>query len=345
MTGEGGFPPVGARQASPRAGALERRRLLLGTLAALAMTIPGQAAETSSWPSRPLRMIVPFPPGGPTDIVARVLAERMSRELGQAVVVENRPGANGNIGNEAAAKAEPDGYTVLYNTSSIALSPALYARLPYDALRDLAPVVQTATIPLVLAVNAALPVRDVQGFVEHLRARPRELSYGSAGNGNVTHLAAFMLLRAQGLEAVHVPYRGSAPALTDAAAGRVQFLTDTVNSALPLIRDGRLRALAVTSPRRIAPLPEVPTLAETLMPGFEVGAWQGMMVPARTPPEVIRRLNAAAMAALADGGVRARLAEQGTEPLGGTPEEYGRILRAETERWGAVIAESGVRLD
>lgn len=330
----------------PRRGATGRRGLLLGAAAGSFLVLTGSAAaQPGTWPLRPIRMIVPFPPGGPTDIVARVLAERMSRELGQPFVVENRPGANGNIGNEAAAKAAPDGDTVLYNTSSIALSPALYANLPYDALRDLSPVALTATIPLVLAVHEALPVRDVAGFVAYLRARPGQLSYGSAGNGNVTHLAAFMLLRANGLDAVHIPYRGSAPALLDAAAGRVQFLTDTVNSALPLIRDGRLRALAVTSPRRIALLPEAPTLAETVMPGFEVGAWQGMMVPARTFPAVIARLNAAAMIALNDPDVRTKLAEQGTEPLGGTPEEYGRTLRDETARWGRVIAESGVRLD
>jgi tripartite-type tricarboxylate transporter receptor subunit TctC len=321
-----------------------RRRGLLAAPALIGLA-PRALAQAAPWPARPIRVIVPFPPGGPTDIVARVLAERMSRTLGQPLVVENRPGANGNIGNDAVAKAEPDGHTVLYNTSSIALSPALYTRLPYDALRDLAPVAQTATIPLVLAVHPALPVRDLRGFVEHLRARPGALSYGSAGNGNVTHLAAFLLLRSQGLEAVHVGYRGSAPALVDAAAGQVQFLTDTVNSALPLIREGRLRALAVTSPLRLAPLPDVPTIAETLIPGFEVGAWQGIMVPARTPAAIIAALNAAALAALADAEVRAKLAEQGTEPLGTTPDEYGRILREETARWGRVIAESGVRLE
>jgi tripartite-type tricarboxylate transporter receptor subunit TctC len=321
-----------------------RRRGLLAAPAVIAL-VPGARAQPAPWPARPIRLVVPFPPGGPTDIVARVLAERMSRTLGQPIIVENRPGANGNIGNDAVAKAEPDGHTVLYNTSSIALSPALYTRLPYDALRDLAPVVQTATIPLVLAVHPGLPVRDVRGFVEHLRARPGALSYGSAGNGNVTHLAAFLLLRSQGLEAVHVGYRGSAPALVDAASGQVQFLTDTVNSALPLIREGRLRALAVTSARRLAPLADVPTVAETLIPGFEVGAWQGIMVPARTPAAVIAALNAAALGALADAEVRAKLAEQGTEPLGSTPEEYGRILREETARWGRVIAESGVRLE
>lgn len=323
--------------------ALRRRSLLTG-----AMLLPALAAEAQGepgWPSRPVRMIVPFPPGGPTDIVARVLAEHMGRGLGQSFTVDNRPGANGNIGNEAAARAEPDGYTVLYNTSSIVLSPALYAKLPYDLLRDLRPVAQTATIPLVLAVHPSLPVRDVREFVGYLRARPGQLTYSSAGNGNVTHLGAFLLLRSQGLEAVHVPYRGSAPALVDAAAGRVQFLTDTVNSALPLIRDGRLRALAVTSPRRIAPLPDIPTVAETLLPGFDVGAWQGIMVPARTPDIVVARLNRAAMTALGDTDVRAKLAEQGTEPLGSTPEEYGRILREELARWGKVIAESGVRLD
>ncbi len=321
-----------------------RRRGFLATPAIFAL-VPSALGQAAPWPARPIRLVVPFPPGGPTDIVARVLAERMSRTLGQPFVVENRPGANGNIGNDAVAKAEPDGYTVLYNTSSIALSPALYTRLPYDALRDLAPVVQTATIPLVLAVHPGLPVRDVRSFVEHVRSRPGALSYGSAGNGNVTHLAAFLLLRSQGLDAVHVGYRGSAPALMGAVAGEVQFLTDTVNSALPLIREGRLRALAVTSPRRLAPLPEVPTVAETLVPGFEVGAWQGIMVPARTPAAIIAALNAAALGALADPEVRAKLAEQGTEPLGSTPEEYGRILREETARWGRVIAESGVRLE
>jgi tripartite-type tricarboxylate transporter receptor subunit TctC len=320
------------------------RRMLLGTLTSLGAA-PAAFAQAAPWPARPIRLIIPFPPGGPTDIVARVLAERMSRTLGQPLIIENRPGANGNIGNDTVAKAEADGYTVLYNTSSIALSPAIYAKLPYDAQRDLAPVVQTATIPMVLAVNPSVPVRDVRGFVEHLRARPNALSYGSSGTGNVTHLTAVMLLRSQGLEAVHVPYRGSAPALIDAISGQVQFVTDTVNSALPLIRDGKLRALAVTSPKRLAPLPDVPTIAETLIPGFEAGAWQGIMVPARTPRAVIDRLNAAAMEALADPAVLAKLAEQGTEPLGSTPDEYGRILRDETVRWGRVIAENGVKLD
>ncbi|EFH11444.1 Bug family tripartite tricarboxylate transporter substrate binding protein, partial [Teichococcus cervicalis] len=306
---------------------------------------PRAARAEQAWPQRPIRLVIPFPPGGPTDIVARLMAERMGRELGQPLIAENRPGANGNLGNDAVAKAEPDGHTVLYNTSSIALSPALYTRLPYDALRDLRPVALTATIPLVLAVHAGLPVRDPAQFVAYVKERPGQLTYGSAGNGNVTHLGAFLLLRDQGLEAVHVPYRGSAPALLDAAAGRVQFLTDTVNSALPLIRDGRLRAIAVTSPRRLAPLPDVPAVAEALIPGFEVGAWQGMMVPARTPEAVVARLNAAALAALADADLRARLAEQGTEPLGSTPDAYGAYLRAETARWGQVIAASGVRLD
>jgi tripartite-type tricarboxylate transporter receptor subunit TctC len=320
------------------------RRMLLGTLTSLAAA-PAAFAQAAPWPVRPIRLIIPFPPGGPTDIVARVLAERMSRTLSQPLIIENRPGANGNIGNDAVAKAEADGYTVLYNTSSIALSPAIYAKLPYDAQRDLAPVVQTATIPMVLAVNPSVPVRDVRGFVEHLRARPNALSYGSSGTGNVTHLTAVMLLRSQRLEAVHVPYRGSAPALIDAISGQVQFVTDTVNSALPLIREGKLRALAVTSSKRLAPLPDVPTIAETLIPGFEAGAWQGIMVPARTPRAVIDRLNAAAMEALADPAVLAKLAEQGTEPLGSTPDEYGRILRDETVRWGRVIAENGVKLD
>ncbi|WP_457487018.1 Bug family tripartite tricarboxylate transporter substrate binding protein [Teichococcus aerofrigidensis] len=327
-----------------------RRRSLLAPVA-LALVGPPAARPTRAqssghapWPQRPIRVTIAFPPGGPTDLVARVLGEHMTRTLGQPLVVENRPGANGNIGAEQVARAEPDGHSVLYNTSSIVLSTALYDK-PGFALSDFAPVVLTASVPLVLAVNPALPAEDLAGFVALLRASPGRFAYGSSGNGNVTHLANFRILRAAGLQATHVPYRGSAPALTDAAGGQVQFVTDTLNSALPLIRDGRLRALAVTSPRRVPLLPEVPTLAEAGMPGLESGAWQGLLVPARTPAPVVARLNEAANLALADATVRERLAIQGAEILGGTPEAYGAWIREESARWGQVIAESGVKLD
>ena len=319
-----------------------RRVCAVAALVCAPAAMPAHAAE---FPDHPIKLVVPFPPGGPTDLVSRVIAKKMSEDLGQQVVVDNRPGANGNIGGEMVAKAPADGYTVLYNTSSIALSPALYKKLPYDVKRDFAPVAMTAMVPLVLEVNAKVPANTVAEFVSWLKANPGKMTYGSAGNGNVTHLAAFLFLQANGLDAVHAPYKGSAPALTDLAGGQVQFMTDTINSSLPFIRDKRMKALAVTSLTRSSQLPDVPTVAETVMPGFEVGAWQGMMVPAKTPPEIVRKLNAATLKALAAPEVRASLAAQGAEPRGTSPEAYGKYVAQELDRWRKVVKDSGVTLD
>nr|WP_257993604.1 tripartite tricarboxylate transporter substrate binding protein [Cupriavidus pauculus] len=302
-------------------------------------------ALAATYPERPIRLVVPFPPGGPTDLVSRVIARKMSDELGQQVLVDNRPGANGNIGNEIVAKSPADGYTVLYNTSSIALSQALYKKLPYDVKRDLVAVAMTANVPLVLEVNAQVPANTVPEFVAWLKSHPGKMTYGSAGNGNVTHLAAFLFLQANGLDAVHAPYKGSAPALTDLASGQVQFMTDTINSSLPFIRDKRMKALAVTSAARSAQLPDVPTLAESGMQGFEVGAWQGMMVPAKTPSDIVRRLNAAALKALGSADVRASLAAQGAEARGSSPDAYAKYLAQEIDRWQKVVKDTGVTLD
>ncbi|WP_441643734.1 MULTISPECIES: tripartite tricarboxylate transporter substrate-binding protein [Cupriavidus] len=314
-------------------------------VAALVCAPVAMSAHAAEFPDHPIKLVVPFPPGGPTDLVSRVIAKKMSEDLGQQVVVDNRPGANGNIGGEMVAKAPADGYTVLYNTSSIALSPALYKKLPYDVKRDFAPVAMTAMVPLVLEVNAKVPANTVAEFVSWLKANPGKMTYGSAGNGNVTHLAAFLFLQANGLDAVHAPYKGSAPALTDLAGGQVQFMTDTINSSLPFIRDKRMKALAVTSLTRSSQLPDVPTVAETVMPGFEVGAWQGMMVPAKTPPEIVKKLNAATLKALAAPEVRASLAAQGAEPRGTSPEAYGKYVAQELDRWRKVVKDSGVTLD
>jgi tripartite-type tricarboxylate transporter receptor subunit TctC len=322
----------------------DRRTVLLGAAALAAAPAAAPAQQPGgAFPGRPVRLVVAFPPGGPTDVVARILAERMARELGQPVVVENRGGANGNIAADAVAKAEPDGYTLLYNTSSIAISRALYRSLPYDLLRDLAPVGLTAAAPLVLVVHPALPPRDPAGFIAWARANGARASYSSGGIGNISHLLSFMVMRHIGAEAVHVPYRGTAAALTDTAAGNVQFTSDTIVTALPLVQDGRVRAIAVSSAERSPLLPEVPSMAESGMmpPGFEVGAWQGILVPARTPPAAVARLSAAVGAALADPEVRARLDAQGARPTGGPPEAYARYLREEVERWTRVVAESG----
>lgn len=307
--------------------------------------LAGAAPAQTAYPDKPIKLVLAFPPGGPTDLVARVLAQKLGEQMGQTVIVENKPGANGNIAAELVAKSLPDGYTVFYNTSAVALSPALYKKLGYDVLSDFAPVALTAVIPLVLAVHPSLPVTTIQEFIDYLKLNPGKFSYGSAGNGNITHLGAFLMLQAKGLSAAHIPYKGSAPALMDLVGGQTQFTTDTVNSALPFIKEKRLRALAVTSLTRTSVLPDVPTLNETVMPGFEVGAWQGLLVPAKTSPEIVKRLNAEILKALASSDVRAKLALQGAEPLGSTPTEYGAYIKSEVDRWIKVVKQSGVTLD
>lgn len=305
----------------------------------------GAAQAQDGWPSRPITLVVPFPPGGPTDMVARVLAQQVGHQLGQTVIVDNRPGANGNIGNALVAKAAADGYTVLYNTSSIALSPSLYKKLSYDVAKDLRPVALTAVVPLGLVVNAKVPANTVQELVKYAQDNKGKLSYGSAGNGNVTHLAAFQVVQHYKIDASHVPYKGSAPADVDLVAGQIEFMTDTINSVAPFIKDGKLKLLAVSTAQRIPNFPNAPTLAESGMTGFEAGAWQGVMVPAKTPDAVVARLNAEILKALKDPGVLEKLRVQGTEPLGSTPQAYGDYIQSEIKRWAGVVKSTGVSLD
>ena len=264
---------------------LHRRGLLAATTLALAPTAWSQA-----WPAKPIRMVIAFPPGGPTDIVSRVIAQQLSQQLGHSVVVDNKPGAGGNIAAELVAKAPADGYTVFYNTSAIVIGPALYGKVNYDTLNDFAPVALTASVPLVLVVNPKLPMRSVKEFIDYARANPDKLNYSSSGTGTITHLASAMFSTQLGLQTQHVPYKGSAPGLVDLAAGQTQFMIDTMNTVLPYVRDGRLRALGVASLKRSPLLPDVPTLAETV-PGFEAAAWQGVVLPAATPAEVVTKLN------------------------------------------------------
>ena len=322
-----------------------RRALAIGALALSVSALHGLARAQSAWPSQPITIVVPFPPGGPTDLVARVLAQQLSQQLLQPVNIDNRAGANGNLGGGHVAKAAADGYTLLYITSSITLSPALYKSLSYEVMRDLAPVTTTAVVPLALVIHPGLPVNNVREFVAYAKAHPGKLSYGSAGNGNVTHLGAFQVLQHFGIDAVHIPYKGSAPADVDLVAGQVQFMTETINSIAPFVRDKRLKLLAVTTAQRIALFPEVPTLAEQGMPGFEVGAWQGVMVPAKTPRAIVDRLSAEINKALANPAVKATLAQQGAEPLGSTPDEYAAYLRSELARWARVVKQTGVTLN
>ncbi len=319
--------------------------IALGLLSLAAPMVHAQPRAADAYPTKPITMVVPFPPGGPTDLVARVLAQKLGEQMGQSVLVDNRGGANGNIGAQAVVKAPADGYTLLYNTSSITLSPALYRNVPYDVQKDLAPVALVAVVPLALVVHPSVPANTVKEFVAYAKANPGKLSYGSAGNGNVTHLGAFQFVQANGLEATHVPYKGSAPADVDLVGNQIQFMTDTVNSVMGFVRDKRMKMLAVTTAKRMSLFPDVPTLTESGMPGFEVGAWQGVMVPAGTPPAVVERLNTEIQKALKSSDVRERLALQGAEPLGSTSQEYGAYVKKELVRWAGVVKATGITLD
>ncbi len=297
-----------------------------------------------NWPAKPIRMVIAFPPGGPTDIVSRVIAQQLSQQLGQSVVVDNKPGAGGNIAAELVAKAPADGHTVFYNTSAIVIGPALYGKVNYDTLTDFAPVALTASVPLVLVVNPKLPARTVKEFIDHARANPNQLNYSSSGTGTITHLASAMFSSQLGLQTQHVPYKGSAPGLIDLAAGQTQFMIDTMNTVLPYVRDGRLRPLGVASLKRSALLPDVPTLAETI-PGFEAAAWQGVVVPAQTPSDIVARLNTEVNKALQHPDVRTKLALQGADILGGSAAEYAAYLRSEMPRWAKAVKDSGAKAE
>ena len=303
----------------------------------------GVSAQT--WPTRPIRMIVAFAPGGPTDIVSRVIAQRLSEQLGQPVLIDNKPGAGGNLAAELAATAAPDGYTAFYNTSAIVIGPALYAKVNYNPLKDFAPVALTASVPMALVVNPALPVRSVKDFLDLARSKPGQLNYSSSGTGTITHLASAMVAAQAGLQTQHVPYRGSAPGLVDLASGQTQFMIDTINTVLPYVRDGRLRVLAVTTLKRSSVLPEVPTLHESGIAGFDAAAWQGIVLPAGTPADIINRLNAEVNKALTHPDVIAKLAAQGTDILGGTAAQYAAHLRSEMPRWAKAVKDSGATAD
>ena len=303
-------------------------------------------AYSQSYPAKSIRMLLAFPPGGPTDINARLFALKLSEQMGQQVVVDNKPGAGGNVGAAEAARAPADGYTIFYNTSAIAIAPALYSNIAFDPIRDFAPVALTATVPLVLAINSGLPAKNLQEFVAYARANPGKLFYASSGSGTITHLAAALFAAQMGLQMQHVPYKGSAPALVDVVGGQTQMMIDTINTVLPYARDNRLRPLAIAVTRRSPQLPEVPTLEEAAnLPGFEMSAWQGIVVPAAAPREIVARLNAEVNTAVQNPELRARLAVGGSDPLGGSSEQYAAYIRSEMARWSKVVRDSGAKAD
>ena len=323
---------------------MHRRRPLL--LAAASAALPSAARAQPAWaPERPVRLIVGFAAGGSTDVTARLVAAALGERLGQPVVVENRPGAGGNIAAEAAARAAPDGHTLLMGVSGIlAANPALYRNLPFDPVRDFAPISQIAFIPNLVVVHPDLPAADLAGFVAHAKANAGRVHYGSAGNGTSLHLAGALLAARAGLALVHVPYRGGAPATTDLLSGKIQMLASPLVEVVAHVQAGRLRPLAVTTARRSPLLPDVPTVAETI-PGFEVALWNGLLAPAGTPPPAIARFAAEAAAALRGAELRNKLAEQGSEPAPSTPEEFARFIRAEIPRWTEIVRLSGATAD
>ena len=315
---------------------------LLAALLALFISNPilGQG-----YPTKPVRMLLAFPPGGPTDINARLFAQKLTEQTGQTFVVENRPGAGGNIAAAEAAKAAPDGTTIFYNTSAITIAPALQ-HVPFDPVKDFAPVALTATVPLVLAIHPGVPAKNLQEFIAYARANPGKLNYASSGTGTITHLAGALFASQLGLTMQHIPYKGSAPALVDVVGGQTQMMIDTISTVLPYARDNRLRPLAVAVQRRLAVLPEVPTLEEAAnLPGFEMSAWQGIVVPAATPKDIVAKLNAEINRAVQNPDLRQKLALGGSEPLGGTSEQYAAYIRSELQRWTKVVKDAGARAD
>ena len=301
--------------------------LLFAGMAALAQT---------DYPSRPVRIIVPSPPSGGTDIVARVLASHFSSALGQQFFVENKPGAGNVIGIEAAARAAPDGYTLLVTASTIALNSVLYKKVPYDPVRDFAPITLAATAPNILVVNPKLPIKSVADLIAAAKAKPGELSYGTPGIGTSPHLCMELFKSMAGIDLQHVPYKGTAAAVMDVIGGQIQVAFATALTAKPLIDSGRLRALAVSGPRRVAALPDVPPVAEAGVPGYEAMQWYGLLAPAGTPAAIIERLHREAMVALRSPEMKTRLAADGAEPLGTTPAEFGAYIKRELDKWARV---------
>ena len=313
---------------------------LLGVLSAAA------TVQAEDWPVKPIKLVVPFPPGGGTDIISRVLAGKLAVSLKQAIVIENKPGAGGNIGVDQTAKAVADGYTIVMGqTSNLAINPALYEKLPYDPLKDLVPVALVADAPIVLVVAAGSRFNSLAEIMAEARTRPGELTLGSPGNGTVAHLTAELLQVTAGVKLQHIPYKGSSAAITDLLGGRIDLFTASVPSAFAQVKGGKMRAIAVSSAKRSSVLPETPAIGESGYAGFDATSWYGILLPAQTPGAIVRMLNEHINAALKDPEVREKLSSEGGAPIGGTPDEFTHLLRTDLERWGKIVRLSGAKVD
>ena len=319
---------------------------MLGMCAVFSVMLWSAAVSAQAYPTKPVKFIVAYPPGGPTDILARMLSPKLQAGLGQPFLVESRPGAGGNVGTDFVAKSPPDGYTILLSASGpLAINVTLYKSLPFDPLKDLTPVIHVASVPLVLVVHPSVPAQTVRELIALLKGKPDAYSFSSAGNGTPQHLSAELFQTMAGVKMVHVPYKGSAPAINDLVGGQVLIAFESMVAVLPQVKGGRLRALATTGTRRSSLLPDVPTVAEAGVPGYVSIAWYGVVAPGGTPKAIVDRLNAEIAKALDTPELKQRLAELGSDPVHGTPEQFGAFIKSETVRWGKVVKESGATVD
>ncbi len=313
--------------------------------AAAALTLAG-AAFAQAWPSKPIKIIVPYPPGGTSDILARAVGQKMGEQYGQAVVVENKPGATGNIGADFVAKSAPDGYTVLLaDIGSLAIAPSVVPTLAFDPVKDFAPVAMVAYSPHLLVVHPSVTAKDARELVALAKAKPDSLNFAVSGIGGANHLAGIDFAQRAGIKWAYIPYKGGAQALTDMVGGQAQVMFNGMLATYPFVKDGKLKALAISSAKRFPAVPDIPTVAELGMSGFETGSWQGIVAPAGTPPEVVRKLHATVTAILATPEMKDRLDKAGAEVLPMSPEQFGGFIRSERDRWAKVVKESGAKFD
>jgi tripartite-type tricarboxylate transporter receptor subunit TctC len=314
-------------------------------LLALTLALLPQAALAQSYPSKPITLIVPFPAGSTTDLVGRILSDELGKAIGQNVVIDNRGGAGGGLGSEAVARSAPDGYTLLMGTiGTHSINPAVYAKINYDPIADFSPIIQFGTAPNVLVVHPDLPIKSVKDLIEYIRANPGKVNYGSSGNGTSNHLSGAMFVARNGLKATHVPYRGGAQAITDLLRGEIQFMFYHYLPLLGHIKEGKLRAIANTNATRIEALPDVPVMKEAGMDDFEVSAWFGVYAPARTPPEVVQKLNQTILKIINTPDVKKSLLTQGIDPVAGSPEDLVKLNKAELARWAKAVEQAGAKL-
>jgi tripartite-type tricarboxylate transporter receptor subunit TctC len=313
---------------------------------ALALAVSASAFAQDGYPAKPIKLIVPFPPAGGTDVLSRALAQSITNSTKWVFVIDNRPGAGGNIGLDAAAKSPPDGYNIaMGQTANLAVNPALYASMPFDPLKDFEPIALVSSQPLILVVNVSSPYKSLKDVVEAAKAKPGQLNMGSPGSGTIGHVGGELFQRRAGVKFAHIPYKGAGPAVTDLMGGSLDLYFGNSQSVDALVKGGRLRAVAVTSPKRLKNLPDVPTIAESGYPGFEAATWSGLVAPKGTPKAIVDRLNAETNKALKNPEMMAKLESDGSEGRGGSPQQFADFIKAENAKWGAVIKEAGIKLE